>query len=457
MLEYKRSTSELEDALVDISAILNKHGAGELYFGIRPDGEIIGQQVSEATLRKVSQAVGNHIKPVIYPAIEQVVIDDKPCVRVRFEGGNPPYYCRGKAYMRVADESLSMSPEELESSIKRKLEAENPWDSAISDLTVADVDEAALQDYLKKANDAGRIEWKYAGVEDALSRLKLLSGGKLLNTAKVMFSTNPRLELIMATFASEERLTFLNIDNSVDTIIKLVDAGELYVKKAIQWRLEFGNGMKRGEVPEVPMAAVREALLNSFAHRLWGNGQNNEIAIYKDRVEIYNPGTFPEGVSPEDFINGTVQPVQRNPLLAQIMYYSKDIEHFGTGLKRIHDACTEADVRYEFRRGKMGFSVVLYRPKGLILDRVTGKVMGRDKGTFSESFTEDFTERFTEKELQVLALIASDASMTSEEMASALGVTRRTIANRLKALKDLNAIERVGSDTKGSWHIVNFE
>jgi ATP-dependent DNA helicase RecG len=190
-LEYKRSTSELEDALEDIAAILNKHGAGVLYFGIRPDGEVIGQEITANTLRKVSQAIGNHIEPKIYPTVEQVVIDDKPCVRVDFNGDDPPYCKRGRAYIRVADESLQMNASELRNYIKKQLETDVPWDSATSDLTLDDIDDEILIDYIKKANDAGRIEWEYTDVKDTLTRLKLLKNGRLLNTAKAMFSTNP--------------------------------------------------------------------------------------------------------------------------------------------------------------------------------------------------------------------------------------------------------------------------
>ena len=38
ILELKRSTSELKEALISIAAILNKHQRGELYFGIKNDG-----------------------------------------------------------------------------------------------------------------------------------------------------------------------------------------------------------------------------------------------------------------------------------------------------------------------------------------------------------------------------------------------------------------------------------
>lgn len=102
-------------------------------------------------------------------------------------------------------------------------------------------------------------------------------------------------------------------------------------------------------------------MLNSFCHKDYSAGQSNEVAIYKDRIEIYNPGTFPEGFEPQDFIDTPERPIRRNPQIARILYYSKDIESFGTGLKRIADACNTAGIRYEFKKLKSGFVVCFYR------------------------------------------------------------------------------------------------
>jgi len=52
-----------------------------------------------------------------------------------------------------------------------------------------------------------------------------------------------------------------------------------------------------------------------------------------------------ERLTPQDFIDGYERSIKRNPLLAQLMYYSKDIESFGTGLKRITTACDKVGVR----------------------------------------------------------------------------------------------------------------
>ncbi|MDR2108663.1 MAG: putative DNA binding domain-containing protein [Coriobacteriales bacterium] len=450
-LEFKRSTSELDESLKDYSAILNKHGAGEVYYGISHDGTVKGQDVADKTLRDISWKVANHIEPKIYPVIERIAIGNKQCIKVSFEGSEQPYKANGKYCIRVFDESLEMSSAELRRYFKHMEEAASPWDSAESDITVDEIDERLLMDYVKMANAEKRILWEYGGVEDALGRLELLVRGKPVNAAKVMFGTRSGLELQMATFATDERLTFIDISNATGTIKELVDAGETYVKKIMLWRAEFGDGMERHEVPEVPVEAIREALWNSYAHRIAESGQNNEIASYKDRIEIYNPGTFPDDVEPEDYIHNRAKPIQRNPLLAQVMYYPRYIEHFGTGLKRINDACVEAGVEYDFRREKLGFTVVFYRPKDLALDPVTGK----PKTKFPEKFSVRFPEEFSEGERRLLELIAADGSQTSESMAQLLSTSRRTITKRISRLKAAGAITRIGSDKKGYWQVVN--
>ena len=106
-LEFKKSTGELKEGIISIGAILNKHQKGELYFGVRPDGTPIGQEISEKTLRDISQAISNHIEPQIFPEIQTVRIDGKECILVRFEGYNTPYFAYDVARIRVADEICS--------------------------------------------------------------------------------------------------------------------------------------------------------------------------------------------------------------------------------------------------------------------------------------------------------------------------------------------------------------
>jgi len=107
-LEFKKTTAELKEGVISMAAMLNKHGGGELYFGVLNDGTPIGQAIGADTLRDVSQAVSNHLEPKVYPKISEAVINNKRCIHVEFLGDRAPYLAYGRAYIRVADEDKQM-------------------------------------------------------------------------------------------------------------------------------------------------------------------------------------------------------------------------------------------------------------------------------------------------------------------------------------------------------------
>jgi ATP-dependent DNA helicase RecG len=62
-LELKKSTAELKEAVISIAAILNKRGKGQIYFGVKSDGIVVGQDIGDATLREASRTISDHIEP----------------------------------------------------------------------------------------------------------------------------------------------------------------------------------------------------------------------------------------------------------------------------------------------------------------------------------------------------------------------------------------------------------
>ena len=209
-------------------------------------------------------------------------------------------------------------------------------------------------------------------------------------------------------------------------------------------RVVLDGSLQRKEIPEIPMDAVREALFNSYCHRLYTSSQNNEITIYSNRVEIYNPGTFPEGHTPQDFIVGEERSIKRNPILAQLMYYTKDIESFGTGLKRIALACEETEVKLDFRLLKNGFAVVFYRSgeqfdttekvSDVVLNAATNVVLNKS-------------------EQAALSNIMENPMTTAERLAELLSKSSRTAQRYLDSLQKKNVIRRVGAKKGGHWEI----
>src|SRR3990167_5544519 len=182
ILELKKSTSELKEAIISIVSILNKHQKGELYFGVKNDGTVVGQMVTENTIREISQTISDNIEPKIFPQITEVILEGKSCIHVDFAGDHVPYYAFGRAYIRVGDEDKKISSQELEKLILKKNRI--LWEEEISEKNLKDVNEETLRDFVERANAAKRIDFKFTNAKAVLNKLGLLKDGKLLKRSE---------------------------------------------------------------------------------------------------------------------------------------------------------------------------------------------------------------------------------------------------------------------------------
>ena len=119
---------------------MNKHGGGELWFGLRDDGTPVGLDAGDKTMRDISQAVAAHIEPKIFPVVSVTTVKGKRCIKVSFSGSKPPYFAYGRAYIRVADEDRQLSAKELEHLILNKNHEALRWDNKPDRAILADLD-----------------------------------------------------------------------------------------------------------------------------------------------------------------------------------------------------------------------------------------------------------------------------------------------------------------------------
>lgn len=420
VIEFKKTTGELKEGIISIVSILNKHQGGKLYFGIKDNGEIIGQDVSSKTVREVSKAISENIEPKIYPIVNKVKLNDKDCILVEFEGDDIPYLAFGRAYMRVGDEDRQLSMKEIRKIILRDGDEIGKWESKVSDYTIDDIDEELLKEFIEKGRKAKRINFPYTNKEEILKKLSLVNkNNELLNAGYILFAKEAKLEMQMAIFATETKLTFLDIDQVFGNIFELIETGEGYIRKNIKWPVNFkSGGMERVEIPEIPLEAIREAIINSLIHRDFKNPKSNEVAIYKDRVEIFNPGEFPEGYKPEDFIKGEGS-IPRNPLIANTLYLSKDIEKWGSGFRRITEVCAKAGVKVKFEIRKNGFMVIFYRKTDEELLDLTGEnkntqVNAQDKDGNTQVNVQDNQKATTKVSEKAIINFCSEAKSLKE-------------------------------------------
>lgn len=437
-LEFKKTTGELHDAMIDIVAILNKHGQGTLYFGITPSGDVKGLQVVESTLRDVSRIVFESIKPQIYPQIQKITIDGCDIIEVKFNGKNKPYSAYGKYYIRVADESRELTPSELKEMMLVNEYSER-WEQLETNFTIKDVDEKALKEFYERATACGRLPADGFDVENLLNKLGLLKNGKLNNAGYVLFGNNGPVTLKMAVFASDEKLTFLDINRDENNIFRLVDVALTYIKKNIRWRAEIGAVM-REEIPEIPLKALREIVINSFAHAQYGTATQHEIDVLPGMISIYNPGEFPVEFSPEDFATKNLSSIIRNELIARVLYLCHDIESFGSGFKRVYVLCKEAHVNCTYEKTPIGFSFIFLR-------NATNDLKNVPKYDINVPIV------LTKTEKMVYELLKKQPNLTKEELALEISKTTKTVQRSLDGLKEKELITRIGTNRKGYWEV----
>ena len=441
-IEFKKSTAELKDGVVSIVAILNKHGKGDLYFGIKDDGAVVGQTVGRNTIKEVTQVIVDNIEPKIYPKITTKNIKDKECVVVEFHGDNTPYFAYGRAYMRVGESDKQMTAKQIEEQIAKKKRF--LWEKERSEKAIADVNKNVVKEFMRKAKTVKRIDFDFVDVRTTLHKLNLLSRRHLTQAAEILFCDDSPMEIQAAIFAGTDKLTFLDIKSFKGNLFNLRQQAEIYVNGNMRWRADLSES-RRKEIPEIPVRAISEAIGNSLCHRDFENPKGNEVAIFKDRIEVYNPGLFPEGVNPEDFFSGHEHSILRNPLIAETMYKSKDIERWGSGIKRIHDECVSVGVRVDFKRLKTGFVVAFYRPKW-----EDGSGLG--KGGQKSKVKSKGKSKVKNKE-KVIHLIAGDYTITMPEIAEQLNLSLAGVEKIIRTLKREQRLRRIGPAKGGHWEV----
>ncbi|HJA43795.1 MAG TPA: putative DNA binding domain-containing protein [Candidatus Dorea stercoravium] len=391
-IEYKKTTGELKEAITSIAAILNKHGAGELYFGVRNNGDVLGQVINDETLRKVSQAIKNHITPAIFPEIKVKTFDGgKQTVYVKFSGHQQPYLAYNVARIRQADEDLVMSQEMYSELLLARGGEKYSWENRPSDHTIEDIDMASFQSYLLKARAVGRIEFESDDPRVVFEKLDLFAkdGIHLLNAGAALFCPCRTNDVQMAKFATDVKVTFTDIRREdKGSIIGLSKVCEQYIIDAMDWKADIA-GLERVETPEIPIEAIREAVTNSYGHRLYNNNQSNEIDVFKDRIEIHT-------TEKDDFV---------------VVFY-RNLREKWAEERKIKD------------------------PK-----------IPKHQNDVKDDVLEDVLEN------QILKLLLGNSKLNQRQLAQKTGRSVASVQRTMKKLSERGKIERIGGKRFGHWEV----
>lgn len=428
-IEFKKSLSELKEGLVSIVAILNKHGSGELWFGVRNDGATVGLDATTKTLRDVSQAISAHIEPKIFPHVTLKSRDDKECIKVGFAGKESPYFAYGRAYMRVSDEDRQLSARELENLFLSKNSERLRWDNKVCAVSVGDLDKAKFRRFVKRAE----LAWDTP--INALDKLGLLHAGKLVNAAPLFFARKPPMQLRCAVFLTTESSTIIDRHDCDGNILELIEEAQRYILKNIHIGMRI-KGLYREDVPEISVEALREAIINAFCHRDYRDPDYVQVAIFKDRVEIRSPGGLFGGLTIAKIRKGNVSR-RRNPLIADLFRRIQMVEAWGRGMPLILK--NEPNAKF---RDVAGFFVTSFgRPSFLANDA---------KKTIDKTIDKPLSAA----EKVIMETVARNPSVTQKELASKLTLSEIGIRYHTDKLKAKGILKRIGGRKTGRWKVL---
>lgn len=434
IIEFKKSVAELNEALRSISAILNKHQKGELYFGLKNDGSPVKNSISEKTLRDISQIITSKIEPRIYPTINTTNINGIKVVKVIFEGHQVPYSAEGRYFIRVADEDKQLSAAELK---KLFFSSTNyKWDSSVNQTaSLKDIDIKKVKDFCRKADIA------YTSLEDILESLNLFSNKKLTNAAVILFAKNPgkfffNAKLMCAVFATNDTATILDQKDFTGDLFTLIKEAELYILKNIHIGMEV-EGLYRKDIPEINQEALREAIINAFIHRDYHELDFVSVGVFKDRVEIRNPGGLIGGLQIKDIIKRHISK-RRNELIADLLGRAHFVERKGRGISLIlgkEPTATFEEIAEIF--------ITTFERKAAVDIQGLGDKLGDRLG-----------DKLTEIQKRIIHSMEKSPQISITQLHEKIGISTTAIENNIKKLKTFGIIERVGKAKGGIWKII---
>ena len=303
-LEFKKSTSEINAGVISLASMLNKHGEGTLYFGVKNNGDVIGQKdLNENTLRDVSRKIAEGINPQIIPTISLKLIGDKMVIKVYAKGNNIPYSAFGKYYSRSFDEDKQLSVDMLRALINRDGEPDFIVDKVSSnqDLTFKMLKGLYLINNIT-------INDKF---EDNLGLRT--SDGKYNLMANMLADKND-LSIKVVTFAGTDKTVMLKrTDYGGKCLLLSVDNVLEYMESINETKVSHEN-FQREDVKYFDFNCFKEAWINACVHTRWTEEIPPAVYIFDDRIEIVSNGGLPSALTIEDFFEGVSKPVNKKLL-----------------------------------------------------------------------------------------------------------------------------------------------
>ncbi len=423
-LEFKRELPQKMGGILRTVIAFSNGSGGQIIIGVEDDKTIVGVDQDPLEIEeRLSSAIYDSISPIPSVFFQTIAIQDKILFKIKvLSGPSKPYYLRVKgpekgSYVRVG--STNRIVDQWGLTELRRQAMNRGIDEEIETRFGCDIFSMPV---------LGRyLSWRGLKIEPDVSYLekeKLAvrfngdchpSIGGILLFCDFLPEPYEYAGFTMALYGGGDR-SKLTHSHSVKT--GLLDMPEAVLDGVGSY---LGNdveiaGLRRKEDMEIPVLALREAIVNAICHRDYSmKGAVNKIEIFSDRIEIVSPGTLPTGIALDDLGQGISE--VRNAQIVKIFRKAGYIEQLGTGIIRMRQACGKAGLSEPLFQEVGNFFKVTFPRRKIILPPDLSKVVD---------------------------LLNDQGGLGSSQIAMQLGIHQNTALNRLKKLQDMGIVNKLG-------------
>ena len=445
--QFKADVRNAESLASEFAAFSNSEG-GAIYIGVADDGCMPG--ISKRQVSRINQLISNAASQLVRSPLavhtENVVLKDNRIVIVVSvpKGIDKPYFDKnGVIWLKCgADKRRVNSKEEL----RRLFQLTNQFhaDELPTKAGIDKLDKLRFRDFLR---DVHKLEFPDSRDEQIrlLQNLNLVCDSGLLNLAGVLlFAEFPeRIEPQFVMKAIRYPGNEIHISDYTDTedfsgpLRMIFDDALGFIMRNLH-KIQAGRGVNAPGKPEIPESVLEELLVNALVHRDYLLSAPIRLFLFDNRIEIVSPGHLPNNLTVEKIRTGNSN--IRNPIL--VSYVAKGLLPYhglGSGIKRALGAWPDIDFSDD-REGCL-FTVTVHRKKN------TGRLLPKSSSKSSPKSS-------PKKEDQIIEMIRRDASITTEKLGEALGISKRAVLKQIDKLKKQGRLRRVGPSKGGHWQVI---
>ena len=445
-----------------ISAFANTSG-GAIIFGIRESGGFHAVDIDvKAVQAGAAQAARDLVsppqaadilvlkfeeKPVVVANIPEATIREKPCF-LKKQG-----QMRG-SYIRTGDGDHEMSVYEIDRFIENQYRVARNDISVVADATIDDLDRNLLSGWLSRVRETSFGRASSMTDEELMANRRVISLDEdgvahptiagLLALGSYPQSFFPRLNVVFTAYPLSQKgetdrsgIRFsdtLNIDGPIPAmVVETVRAASRNMKHGA-----IVKGALRSNVPDYPLAAIREAVANALMHRdysLDAQGTPVMIDLYSDRMEISNPGGLFGALTIEK-LGTRGATASRNQFLSRILedvpYTDYDgrtgrvVENRGSGYPTINKELTDALMPKPVAQSTLDEFDLTFRHRRM---------------------TEQEGKSYSRRNVDgaILSYLTERESASASEIARASGISLKTVREYVSRLLDEGLIDAIGT------------